>query len=456
MTRTEARYYNEHGARLAGERDFDGARDAFERALESDPGFEAARLNLGLLLCLLKRPEDAAPHFDAVLADGRAPAETLAKIGGALRRCGQVRQAAALLRRALAKDARCWEAHLNVGWLLWDERKLEPAERRYRMILDAEPAHADAQFALAHLELLKGDFAAGWRRYEARQSLGGIAWRKPAGASWDGRPLPGKTLLLVCEQGFGDSIQFSRFAPGIAPLAGAVVLRCQPGLGPLFRRSFAPIAVIEEGEAEPPHDAWSLLLSLPAIVGTTLETIPAQTPYLKADPAAVARWRQRLAAATGLRVGVAWRGNPLNPRDHLRSLPAARLAAALDLPGVSLVSLQKDAAAAEAADLGVGLFADAARDLTDFDETAALIASLDLVVTVDTAVAHLAGALGKPVWTLLPQASDWRWLLDREDSPWHPTMRLFRQRRPDDWDFVLRRVRRALEAARTTSAPASR
>jgi hypothetical protein len=297
--------------------------------------------------------------------------------------------------------------------------------------------------------LLLGRLAEGFAEYEHR--LAPRPAHIPGPPVWRGEPLEGWTILLHAEQGIGDTIQFVRYLPEVARRGAGRVLLAAP---PTFARLLAGLPGLDalvrpEDRAEVRAHVHCPLLSLPHVLGTTtVETIPAPTPYLRAEPAALTRWRERLADLRGLRVGLVWAGNPRHQNDRNRSIAPERLAPLLRVRGVSWVSLQLGAPVErlrEQAPEGAVLV-DIAPELTDLAETAAAIVQLDLVVAVDTAVAHLAGALGRPVWVLLPAVPDWRWLLGREDSPWYSTMRLFRQQRAGDWDGVVARIAAALEA----------
>jgi hypothetical protein len=250
--------------------------------------------------------------------------------------------------------------------------------------------------------------------------------------------LSGKTILLYAEQGVGDCLQFARYAPLVARRGARVLLAVHRELKALL--SNLADAVFAEGEPLPPFDLRCPLLSLPLAFGTTLATIPDNVPYVHADAEQVARWQTRLGPSGSLRVGLAWSGNPAHKNDYRRSLAFDCLAPVLALPDVQFVSLQKKVRPADAERLRRSPLIDLAAELNDFADTAAVVASLDLVIAVDTAVAHLAGAMGKPTWVLLPFSPDWRWLLDRDNSPWYPTARLFRQPRIGDWASVIARV----------------
>jgi hypothetical protein len=307
------------------------------------------------------------------------------------------------------------------------------------------PDYADAHFNLAASLLLVGQFDEGWREYEWRwkQEKKKPHLRGFSQPLWDGGDIGDRILLLHAEQGLGDTLQFCRYVPAIA--AGRrVVLEVQRPLVPLLAGLPGLERIVAQGDPLPPFDLHCPLLSLPLVLGTTLETIPGQTPYLRADPQRTAAWRERVGQLDGLKVGLVWAGNQAMSGDRRRSARLELFSELADLPGVSFVSLQKGPAASQSPPSGLILH-DWTDDLQDFGETAALIEALDLVIGVDTAVVHLAGALGRPVWLLNRFDRCWRWLLNRDDSPWYPTLRQFRQSQPGDWRGVLREVRAELQ-----------
>ncbi|EME70287.1 TPR repeat-containing protein [Paramagnetospirillum caucaseum] len=312
----------------------------------------------------------------------------------------------------------------------------------YRQALEAGADDPRLRMSLGQLLLLQGDYRRGLPLNEHRP-------QKPIpGPRWRGQPLKGETVLVVGEQGFGDNIQFVRYAEPLARRGARVVVGCQPGLGRLLSTTPGVSAVLESGQAMTPPDFMVPMMSLPYLFGTTAQTIPARVPYLTPLPEAVAAWRARLAPHGGLKVGLVWGGNPDVPYDGRRSPGLAPCLSLLDVPGVTVFSLQKGPAAAALAGRSMPPnFIDLGPQLTDFDQTAAVMQALDLVISSCTAPAHLAGALGRPVWVVLADFPDWRWLLDREDSPWYPTARLFRARHGEGWDQVAGRVRGALTAA---------
>ncbi len=302
----------------------------------------------------------------------------------------------------------------------------------------------EAQYALGYLLLLTGRLQEGWQGFEARRQIQRMQPLQILRPLWDGSPVPERRVLLHAEEGLGDTIQFCRFVPLLAERARIVF-----GVPQALVRLLAGLPGIEQivtmGDPAPAFDMHLPLLSAPHVLSTTLETIPAAVPYLHADPDQVADWHGRLRDLPGLRIGLAWAGNPHLVNDRRRSIPLDRLAALADVSGVSFVSLQKGAAASQvSAALPQMVLHDWTDRLVDFADTAALIENLDLVISVDTSVLHLAGALGKPVWLLNRFDTDWRWLLDRNDSPWYPTLRQFRQPQPGDWDAVVQAVRVAL------------
>lgn len=313
----------------------------------------------------------------------------------------------------------------------------------FRRLIERQPDNAKLRVELAHALLTLGQFAEGWRefRWRPRRTL-------PI-REWDGRALRGERVLLDAEQGAGDCIQCVRYAPLVAARGGRPVIAAWRGLGPLLATVDGVADVVAAG-TDGGAAYGAALFDLPLLFGTALETIPNAVPYLKPpDSAAVERWRARFAGP-GLKVGLCWQGNPEHPRDRERSLPFAMLKPLLGVPGARFFGLQAGDAAGQARGLGAAPFESLAGELADdrnrFVEAAAVVANLDLVITVDTALAHLAGALAKPVWILLSFVPDWRWLLEREDSPWYPTARLFRQPALGAWRPAIARVREALAA----------
>jgi hypothetical protein len=311
------------------------------------------------------------------------------------------------------------------------------------------PGNAEMEFNKALGLLIQGDFRAGWKSYEQRWST--QRWRADrrsfAKPVWLGdEPLDGKTILLHAEQGLGDTIQFVRYVPRLAAAGAKIVLEVHPELKALLSRLPGAAAVIGRGEPRPAFDLHCPLGSLPLACKTEPVSVPADIPYLAAEPARVERWRARLATLDGPRVALVWAGNAAHANDRNRSLPLAKLAPLWANPRARFVSLQRDLRAGDAQLLEGAPVLHLGAELADFDDTAAVLAGCDLVLAVDTSVAHLAGALGRPLWVLLPFSADWRWTKDADRSPWYPSARLYREARPGDWDGVMARVAQDLAA----------
>ncbi|WP_034204550.1 tetratricopeptide repeat protein [Burkholderia cepacia] len=439
------------------------AAEAYAQALARDPDDIDARRNRAAALRALGRFDDALADYDAALALTGPHVELHYNRALALQQLGRYDEALASHAAAAGAPADTAQAlftralaHQHIG----DD---DAALTDYAHACRRDPNHGAARRSLAFCRLLTGDFDAGWRQHEARWEAADVMLhrRHADRPRWTGdEPLAGRTLLLHAEQGYGDTLQFCRYASLAHDLGATVIVEAPAALGELLGTLRGVSRVVTEGQPMPAFDLQCPLMSLPYAFRTTLDTVPADVPYLRADARRRAAWVQRLdalAPSGRLRVGLAWSGNPRHANDENRSIPFAALAplvgcGALD---VTFVSLQPQVRARDAdafAASGVLSFADA---LTDFSETAALVDTLDLVISVDTSVAHLAGALGRPVWVLLPRVPDWRWLLERDDCPWYPFARLFRQARPGDWPAAVERVAAALgEAARTRAQPA--
>ena len=413
---------------------FEDAEKCYREALRLDPALPEAHNNLGNALSALNRfPEAIGSFLEAVK---RKPDyhQAFGNLACLLFRQEHWAEAAACYQEArrLAPGCRPYAEGLAGVLAKWGEEFQEQGDHAraiacYGQAAALAPDDPGLHLSLADSLLSTGQFQSGWAEYEWRwrvKDYPTVSFRQPV---WDGAPLAGKRILLWAEQGLGDTIQFVRFAGAVKGAGGRVLFECQPPLERLLGACPGIDELIPFGSPLPDFDVHAPLQSLPRILGTTLETIPAPVPYLSADTGLVRAWETRLAAGRGCRVGLAWAGSPLNRYDPRRSIPKERFEPFRHIPGVECFSLQQEDVPG------------------DFAEAAALIANLDLVISVDTAAAHLAGALGKPVWTLLPFAADYRWLLQRADSPWYPTMRLYRQPAPGDWDAVLTGVIQALE-----------
>jgi Tfp pilus assembly protein PilF len=338
---------------------------------------------------------------------------------------------------------------INLALALTDLDERQQATACLLRALGLDPKEASAHLALGQILLAQGEMQPGWIEYEWRNETEAAKGTLPriTSALWNGMPLQGR-LLLVGDQGYGDTIQFARYIPLASKLCQELIIGCSPELVPLISKIPGITSCHHRWDEIPGHAAHARLSSLPYLFRTEIATIPSPDPYLSADPARVAFWRERLDAelgSGGKRVGLAWSGRPTHPNDRRRSIRLATLRSLADVPNVSFVSLQRPMPAADMPLLGAfrGL-RDHADDLADFGETAAVVANLDLVITVDTAVGHLTGSLGRPAWILTPRPSDWRWMLNRSDSPWYPSVRLFRQPAPGMWEEPVREVTAAL------------
>jgi tetratricopeptide (TPR) repeat protein len=366
------------------------------------------------------------------------------------RTLGRYDEALAAGRRAVAGNEFDQHSHSNLSVVHYARGEPVEAVAAAERALALDPSLPGAHFGLAEALLLQGEFARGWEEYEWRFRLPGIPALMPHTGlpQWDGAPIPDGRLLLIADQGFGDGIQFARYIPWAASRCGELAVACSKELHPVVSQLPGIATIFDQWEQCPQAAAYCPLSGLPRLHRTTLDSIPAQIPYLRADPAKIARWAARLSQLTApghRRIGLVWAGRPSHANDRNRSIPLATLDAIADLSGVSLISLQMGAArGAIGRYFGRAPLINLGAEIGDFADTMAIIAGLDLVITVDTAVAHLAGAMGAPVWILLPYAPDWRWLQDRADSPWYPTARLFRQPAPRRWDLVANAVADAL------------
>lgn len=429
----------------------DEAIDCFRQALRRAPDNAGAYNNLGLALLQGGMIDEAMTAYcKAIELKPGSPAGHLNK-GGLLQECGRLEEAAGCFRKALACDPQSAMAYINLGNVLKDDRQTAEALQCYQKALDIEPDNAYAHWNLALALLLTGNFPEGWKEYEWRRKTGDIrkqrAFRQP---QWKGEALQDRTILLHAEQGLGDTIQFIRYVPLVAAQGAQVVVECHKELVSLVGNVEGVQRAVARGERLPEFDMQCPLLTLPLVLGTTTETIPARVPYIAPDPSLLDNWGEKVRHdGSPLKVGLVWAGKMEHRHLRYRSCSLETLAPLGRLPGVSFYSLQKGEAAAQAKTPPEGMrLLDYTDDISDFSDTAALTAHLDLVLSIDTSVAHLAGAMGKEVWTLLPYELDWRWMIDREDSPWYPTMRLFRQPCHGDWQSVVDRVKVELESLR--------
>jgi tetratricopeptide (TPR) repeat protein len=431
---------------------FDEARESFAAVVAIAPRFVDAHVRLALACTELARLEEAAEHFGHAVALAPELADARIGLGNVLRLLGRPEAAAASYRAAIALDPEGVEGYCNLAKVLFDEGRLEESIAESRRALAIQPDLAEAHWNLAQTHLARGEFTAGWREYEyrlLRHSAAELAFPQPP---WQGDALAGRTIFVTAEQGVGDEIMFASCLPDVARSAGRCVVECDARLVPLFERSFPGVLAIARLAAPgdyppgaPPADCRIAIGSLPGFYRPDLSSFPQRIGYLVPDPEKVASWRERLAAlGSGPRVGISWRGGKEALVRRARTIPLSRWKRLAEIEGVSLINLQYGDCAAEiAAARGAGLEVhdrDDVDPLAELDDFAALVAALDLVLSVDNATVHLAGALGVPTWVLLPYTADWRWMEGRENSPWYPALRLFRQPHPGDWDAVFERV----------------
>jgi Tfp pilus assembly protein PilF len=429
------------------------ALDFIANAIRIDDRQPVYYNNFGNALLELGHPAEAESSYSAALALNPNYAEACSNRGNALRALGRLEESEASYRASLRRRPNQPETHNNLGNTLRMMGREEEAEACFRKALRLRPDYADAHSNLGHALLVRGRFAEAWPEYEWRLQTRQVAFaRKLPTPRWTGAPLEGRTLLVHADQGLGDTLQFCRYVTQVAAGAGGpIVLEVQPPLVRLLASLAGDIRIVARSDTLPDHDLQCALASLPGVLGLTLETLPPPEPYLSVAPVLIDAWSLRLSGQPGLKVGLVWAGGsrPDQPLveaiDRRRSIALQTMAPLAQAPGVCFVSLQKDGAAQQALTPPPGMaLVDFTDELGDFVDTAALIGALDLVISVDTAVAHLAGALGKPVWLLNRFDTCWRWLKDRDDSPWYAGLRQFRQSVPGDWDGVMQAAAAAL------------
>jgi tetratricopeptide (TPR) repeat protein len=436
------------GNALQGNGQLDDAINCYRQAIQLKPDFAEAHTNLGNALTSIGR------HQEAIAANRQAIqlkpnlAEAHFNLAIALEHNKQYEEAIVANHEAIRLKPDYAEAYSNLGQIQSDLGQLNEAIAANRQAISLSPNLPEPHLNLAICLLTQKNFEQAWPEYEWRWKCKEFPspQRNFPQPQWDGSPLESRTILLHTEQGLGDAIQFIRYAPLVARRGGKIIIECQPELARLFQTMPGEFQIISRGQSLPPFDLHSPLLSLPLVFKTTLDNLPQTVPYLHANVEDSKKWKHRLAGdSQKLNVGLVWAGNPGHENDRNRSMKLASLSALAQVPGIRFISLQKGDAAVESKTPPPGMeLIDWTNELNDFAETAALIANLALVIAVDTAVVHLAGAMAKPVWTLLPFVPDWRWMLEQEDTPWYPSMRLFRQPSQGNWDSVIKRITTAL------------
>jgi tetratricopeptide (TPR) repeat protein len=470
------------GVALALQRKFDEAARCYRLALQANPDESRAYHGLASSLIKAERTQELFAFLNEAMRDGGSRAEAhhalglgraalgewdeavrshrralelrpdfaeaSCDLGIVLGEMGRLDEAVACYRRALELNPNVPEFLKNLGNALNRQARPEEARSCYEQALERNPSYAECRASLALTLLQLGDYQRGWVEFESRPETAEIA-QQIARPHWNGGPLDGRTILLVAEQGLGDTLQFIRFAPLVKERGGTVTVVCQKPLLPLLETCPGIDRLVAQGGVLPDFEVYAPLMSLPRILGTTLENLPASVPYLHARPELVESWRRELRPLGRFLVGVAWQGSPGYALDRDRSFPLAQLEPLALLPGVALISLQKGPGSEQIHEASerfpiVDLSDRIDRETGPFLDTAAIMKSLDLVIGCDSAIVHLAGALGAPVWVAHTFARDWRWMLGREDSPWYPTARLFSQTRPGDWEGVFSQMAEAL------------
>ena len=432
------------------------AERLYRQVLAAEPNHADALNLLGVLAHQTGHHQPAVELISQAIRLMPSVAALHNNLGEAHRALGNHPLAIAAYRRAIALDEQFAEAHNNLGTLWQLEGRPDDALAEFDRAIACRADYANPHYNRARLWLAQGDWSRGWPEYEWRWRRTEFVRPPQVAPEWDGSPLGDRRLLVRAEQGLGDTLQFIRYVRLLEQQGAKVVAEVQPSLVPLLEQS-GFTSLIAQGNAPPIADLQAALLSLPGLVGTTLDNLPAFAPYLKADAARVTRWQARLTNLPRPLIGIHWQGNPRSPLEPWRSPPLAAFEPLARATGGTLVSLQKGPGVEQIAavaprfnvvDLAAELDADGA-----FLDTAAVVSLVDLVITSDSAVAHLAGAMARPAWVVLPTAADWRWLTAREDSPWYPTMRLFRQRAGGDWSEVFARVAAELAQQVFTARP---
>jgi tetratricopeptide (TPR) repeat protein len=424
---------------------------ASAKALELSATAETL-LSHGNTLLAAARHAEAAAALDCAVAAKPDFAEAHLSRANALMELERLDDALAAAATALEARPGYAAAHLLRGNILLHLRRESESLASYEAAVTADPAFADAYYHRGSARLLTGDMHEGWRDFEHRWNAEDCGFNRPAlrAPEWRGEPLSGRSLIVYSEQGLGDTIQFARFLPRLTAMGARVTFLCHPNLRRLFKTLASDMETIAACDPARPFHFQCALMSLPLHLGIGLDDLPGRVPYLAPEIERAAQWRARLGEE-GFTVGISWQGNPKGKIDRGRSIPLAEFAPLAAIPGVRLISVQKTHGLDQLARVPAGMRVET---LGAFDEdgdalvdTAAIMESLDLIVTSDTATAHLAGALARPVWVALQSVPDWRWMLDREDSPWYPTMRLFRQRARGDWKGIFARMAHALATA---------
>ena len=431
------RAYNNLALAYEKTKQFELAEATYRQALKVQPDFPDTMNNLANALMELKKFDEALVVYRRASELMPADAEILSNVGNALKKLRQYDEAETIHRRALAMNPDSPPVLNNLASVMEVLKRADEAERLYRRAIEVRPDYGPAHWNLSSILLRRGDLIEGFKEFEWRDLWTGVdSSRKFPKPTWDGSNLRGKRILVHAEQGLGDSLQFIRFIPQVVSRGGVVIVEIQPALRQLLSNYPGISEIVSYGEALPEYDVQIKLTSLPLALGTTLENCNPRSPYLHAPADAIERWRNRLAEFSDrkLNVGLAWAGNPQHFKDFNRSIKLSTYAPLAAVTGVRFFSLQKGPAGDQAANPPAGMeLIDWTAELTDFTETAGLVQNLDLLISIDSAIVHLSGAMAKPAWVLIANLPDWRWLLNVSESPWYPTVRLYRQIRECDW-----------------------
>ena len=442
-----AEAYLNYGNALTESDRHDEALAQYRKALSINPDYAEVHNEIGNVLKRKGRYEESAAHYKRALRLNPALAETYNNLADAFRELGKFDEAVEFSRKAIEMRSGFAPAYVTMGNILLSQGDVSGALAHYQKAIDLDREMSDAHYNRGLVLLLRGDLQEGWKEYEwrfkSREISRNIGYRDRGIPLWDGSGFEGRTILIMSEQGAGDNIQFARYIPQVKARGGTVIFECPKELTKMFE-GFSGIDVLVEKPFTPVQgdtpDICIPLLSLPRLFNTTIDTITADVPYFNISPEAVRKW-ESLFDTDLFKVGLAWSGNPAHRNDRNRSCRLNDLAPLFSSEEIQFYSLQKQGIGESEYDLLAGRgIADLGKEVHDYYDTAAIIEHLDLVITVDTSVAHLAGALGKEVWTLLPFVPDWRWMLDRQDTPWYPSMRLFRQPAHGDWKSVIETI----------------
>ncbi|MBW8039420.1 MAG: tetratricopeptide repeat protein [Planctomycetes bacterium] len=421
------------------------AIDAYRQALSIQSVYPQAYYNLANVLRDQGRYQEAVENYKNTININPDNVKAYNNLAGTLKKQNNLTEAMIYSERAIQLDPDNAEAYYNLATILGDQGRCSEAIDYYNQAIQLKPDYAEAHLNLSLALLLFGRFEEGWSQYEWRRKTklnSSFYQRTPEKLIWDGSSFVGKRLFVQCEQGLGDTLQFIRYLPMVKARGGTVIFELWHPLINLLHEfdGIDKFVVLSPDKPDVKFDFYISLMDLPAIFRTTLDSIPDSVPYVYADSTKADYWRARLDGPD-FKVGIVWAGSAKHENNHNRSCKLKHFAPLASIDGVRLYSLQKDASATQLRQFPAGkVLANPAEEFEDFTDTAAVIENLDLIISVDTAIVHLAGAMGKPVWTLLPFAPDWRWMLERDDNPWYPTMRLFRQEKWGDWETVFASV----------------